>query len=71
MAMHDGHRTRVKQRFLTEGLANFDELHALELQYQRALINASSADYSVENRDISQAREALEKENSEDDTTGE
>lgn len=31
MAMHDGHRTRVKQRFLTEGLANFDELHALEL----------------------------------------
>ena len=38
-----------------------DELHALELQYQRALLNAGSADYAMENRDIAQSREALER----------
>ncbi len=31
MAMHDGHRQRVKERFLQEGLDNFSEVQALEL----------------------------------------
>lgn len=31
MSIHEGHRQRVKERFLQEGLENFDELHALEL----------------------------------------
>ena len=31
MAMHDGHRQRLKDRFLLEGLDNFDALQALEL----------------------------------------
>jgi DNA repair protein RadC len=31
MAMHDGHRQRLKDRFLLEGLDNFDELQVLEL----------------------------------------
>jgi len=36
------------------------QLHSMELSYQRALINASSSDYARENRNISDAREALE-----------
>ncbi len=31
MSIHDGHRQRLKDRFLQEGLENFDEKHALEL----------------------------------------
>ena len=31
MSIHDGHRQRLKDRFLREGLDNFDELHVLEL----------------------------------------
>lgn len=31
MAIHDGHRGRLKERFRTEGLDNFDELQVLEL----------------------------------------
>ena len=31
MAMHDGHRKRLKERFLREGLDNFDEIQVLEL----------------------------------------
>jgi DNA repair protein RadC len=31
MAMHDGHRQRLKARFRTEGLDNFDEVQVLEL----------------------------------------
>ena len=31
MAIHDGHRQRLKERFLKEGLDNFDELYVLEL----------------------------------------
>ncbi len=31
MSMHNGHRQRLKERFLKEGLDNFDEKHALEL----------------------------------------
>ncbi len=31
MPMHDGHRQRIKARFRTEGLKNFDEVHVLEL----------------------------------------
>lgn len=31
MAIHDGHRQRLKQRFRQEGLDNFDELYVLEL----------------------------------------
>ena len=31
MAMHDGHRQRLKERFLLEGLDNFNELQVLEL----------------------------------------
>ena len=31
MSIHDGHRQRMKERFLREGLDNFDELHVLEL----------------------------------------
>lgn len=31
MAIHDGHRQRLKERFRTEGLDNFDELQVLEL----------------------------------------
>lgn len=31
MSIHDGHRDRLKRRFLQEGLDNFDEIHALEL----------------------------------------
>lgn len=31
MSIHDGHRKRLKERYLKEGLDNFDELHALEL----------------------------------------
>ena len=31
MAMHDGHRQRLKERFRTEGLDNFDEVQVLEL----------------------------------------
>lgn len=31
MSIHDGHRQRLKNRFCTEGLDNFDELHVLEL----------------------------------------
>ena len=31
MAMHDGHRQRLKDRFRSEGLDNFDELQVLEL----------------------------------------
>ncbi|MBR4109145.1 MAG: RadC family protein [Oscillospiraceae bacterium] len=31
MSMHDGHRQRLKSRFLQEGLDHFEEKHALEL----------------------------------------
>lgn len=31
MAMHDGHRQRLKERFALEGLDNFNELQVLEL----------------------------------------
>lgn len=31
MSMHNGHRQRLKDRFLQEGLDHFDEKHALEL----------------------------------------
>ena len=31
MSIHVDHRKRVKERFLTEGLDGFDEVHALEL----------------------------------------
>lgn len=31
MSIHDGHRNRMKQRFLAEGLDRFDEVQALEL----------------------------------------
>ena len=31
MAIHDGHRQRMKDRFRKEGLDHFDELHVLEL----------------------------------------
>jgi len=31
MSMHDGHRQRLKSRFLKEGLDNFEELQVLEL----------------------------------------
>lgn len=31
MPIHDGHRQRLKERFLQEGLDNFDELYVLEL----------------------------------------
>ena len=31
MSIHDGHRNRLRDRFLKEGLDNFDQLHALEL----------------------------------------
>ena len=31
MAIHDGHRQRLKERFAREGLDNFDELQVLEL----------------------------------------
>ena len=31
MAIHDGHRQRLKERFRLEGLDNFDELQVLEL----------------------------------------
>lgn len=31
MSIHDGHRQRLKDRFLKEGLDNFDELQVLEL----------------------------------------
>ena len=31
MGIHDGHRKRLKDRFLTHGLDNFDDLNALEL----------------------------------------
>ena len=30
-SMHDGHRQRLKERFLAEGLENFSDLHILEL----------------------------------------
>lgn len=31
MSVHDGHRDRLKQRFVTEGLDNFTEIQVLEL----------------------------------------
>ena len=31
MSIHDGHRERLKDRFLREGLDNFDDLYVLEL----------------------------------------
>ena len=31
MSIHEGHRNRLKERFLREGLDNFDELYVLEL----------------------------------------
>ena len=31
MSIHTGHRQRLKERFLREGLDNFDELYVLEL----------------------------------------
>ena len=31
MSIHDGHRQRLKDRFLREGLDNFDDLYVLEL----------------------------------------
>ena len=31
MSIHDGHRQRLKERFLKEGLDNFNELQVLEL----------------------------------------
>ena len=31
MSIHDGHRQRLRERFLQEGLDNFNELQALEL----------------------------------------
>ena len=37
------------------------DLESLQLEYQRALINATGADYSRENRSIAQAQEALRK----------
>jgi len=31
MSIHDGHRQRLKKRFQTEGLDNFEQVHVLEL----------------------------------------
>ena len=31
MGIHDGHRQRMKQRFLDHGLDNFDDINTLEL----------------------------------------
>ena len=31
MDLHDGHRQRLKDRFRSEGLDNFEERHVLEL----------------------------------------
>ena len=31
MGIHDGHRERMKKRFLEHGLDNFDDVNALEL----------------------------------------
>lgn len=31
MSIHDGHRQRLRERFLQEGLDNFDQIHVLEL----------------------------------------
>ena len=31
MSIHDGHRQRIKHRFRSDGLDNFDEIHVLEL----------------------------------------
>ena len=31
MSVHEGHRERLKRRFLQEGLDNFDEIQVLEL----------------------------------------
>ena len=31
MSVHDGHRDRLKQRFLAEGLDNFSQVQVLEL----------------------------------------
>lgn len=31
MSIHEGHRQRIKNRFRSEGLDNFDEVHVLEL----------------------------------------
>ena len=31
MSIHDGHRQRLKERFLRDGLDGFDELYVLEL----------------------------------------
>ena len=31
MSIHEGHRQRLKNRFLNEGLDNFEEIHVLEL----------------------------------------
>ncbi len=31
MAIHDGHRQRLRERFIQEGLDNFDEINVLEL----------------------------------------
>ena len=31
MSIHDGHRQRLKDRFLREGLDNFEDLYVLEL----------------------------------------
>lgn len=44
-----------------------DALGSLELEYQRAIITASSADYAQQNRDIQLAKEALEEATAERD----
>ena len=31
MSIHDGHRNRLRQRFVQDGLDNFDEINVLEL----------------------------------------
>lgn len=42
MSIHTGHRQRLKQRFLTEGLDNFDDVNVLELLLFYALPQADT-----------------------------
>lgn len=48
MALHDGHRQRLKDRFRSEGLDNFEERHVLELLLGYAIPRKDTAPLAEE-----------------------
>ena len=50
MALHDGHRQRLKDRFRSEGLDHFEERHVLELLLSYSIPRKDTAPLAKELR---------------------